>query len=86
MVRRIRFGEAMEVNVVVAPFGAPYGVAGGGPGAVAHNRVIAANGTVVELPGNAQTDVAPGDRFEIETPGGGGFGAVGWRRRARSTP
>ncbi len=74
-VRRLRFGEAMQVNVISSRRSvAPYGVNGGGPGAVGHNRVIRADGTIVELPGNAHVDVEPGDRFEIETPGGGGFG------------
>jgi len=53
----------------------PYGVDGGRPGAVGHNRLIAADGTVTEFAATAQTRVGPGDVFEIETPGGGGFGA-----------
>jgi 5-oxoprolinase (ATP-hydrolysing) len=52
----------------------PYGVAGGHPGAIGRNRVLRADGTAIELPGNAEVDVDAGDRFEIETPGGGGFG------------
>ncbi len=75
VVRRVRFEEAMELNVLSSRREvAPYGVAGGEPGAVGHNRVLRADGTVVELPGNARIDVGVGDRFEIETPGGGGFG------------
>jgi len=76
VVRRLRFEEAMEVNVLagrrVVP---PYGAAGGMPGAVGHNRKIAADGTVTEFPASMQTTVEAGDRFEIETPGGGGYGA-----------
>ena len=75
-VRRIRFGEAMEVNVLSSRrIERPYGVDGGEPGQTGHNRVIRVDGTVTELPGNTQVDVEVGDRFEIETPGGGGFGA-----------
>jgi 5-oxoprolinase (ATP-hydrolysing) len=74
-VRRIRFNEPMQLNVLssrrVVP---PYGAAGGRPGAIGHNRVVRADGTVIELAGNAELDVDAGDRFEIETPGGGGFG------------
>ena len=74
-VRRVLFNEAMEVNVLsghrIVP---PYGVDGGEPGAVGHTRLIHADGTVVEFGASAQTFVNPGDRFEIETPGGGGFG------------
>ena len=77
-VRRIRFGESMQVNVLSSRRSVqPFGLDGGAPGAVGHNRVIRADGTVVELPGNTQLDVEPGDRFEIETPGGGGFGRPG---------
>ena len=65
----------MEVNVLsghrVVP---PYGVDGGESGAVGHTRLISADGTVTEFGASAQTFVNPGDRFEIETPGGGGFG------------
>ena len=76
VVRRIRFGEAMEINVLSGHREVPpYGMAGGEPGAVGHNRKIAADGTVTEFGATAQTTVEPGDRFEIETPGGGGFGA-----------
>ena len=74
-VRRVRFTTPMQVNVLSSRRRVrPFGLAGGGPGEVGRNRVIRADGTVEELPGNAQVDVGPGDRFEIRTPGGGGFG------------
>jgi 5-oxoprolinase (ATP-hydrolysing) len=77
VVRRVRFEEAMELNVIsghrVVP---PYGMAGGRPGSVGRNRVIRADGTVVELAGADRADVGPGDVFEIHTPGGGGYGAA----------
>jgi 5-oxoprolinase (ATP-hydrolysing) len=80
VVRRIRFDDSMEINVLsghrVVP---PYGVAGGSPGSVGHSRKIAADGTVTDFGACAQTTVEPGDRFEIETPGGGGFGAPSQR-------
>jgi 5-oxoprolinase (ATP-hydrolysing) len=80
VVRRVRFEEAMEVNVLAGHREvAPYGVAGGSPGAVGHNRKIAADGTIIEFPASLQTTVEPGDRFEIETPGGGGFGLLNER-------
>ena len=73
-VRRMRFAEAFEVNVLSGHrIVEPYGLANGGSGAVGHNRVIRVDGTVEELPGVTQTTVAVGDRFEIETPGGGGW-------------
>ena len=74
-VRRVRFEEAMTVNVLSGHRAvAPYGMAGGEPGALGANRKIAADGTVTEFGAVLQVDVAPGDRFEIETPGGGGYG------------
>ncbi len=74
--RRIRFGEAMELNVISGHRRVPpYGLAGGEPGAVGHNRVIRTDGSVVELAGSDRADLEPGDVFEIHTPGGGGYGA-----------
>jgi 5-oxoprolinase (ATP-hydrolysing) len=52
----------------------PFGVAGGALGAVGVNYVERADGTSVNLGGADRTEVAPGDVFVIETPGGGGFG------------
>ncbi len=46
----------------------------GKPGLVGKNRKIAADGSVTEFGAVLQTTVGPGDRLEIETPGGGGFG------------
>jgi 5-oxoprolinase (ATP-hydrolysing) len=49
-------------------------MAGGKPGALGSNRLIRADGTVIELPGIVQISVSAGDCLQIETPGGGGFG------------
>jgi 5-oxoprolinase (ATP-hydrolysing) len=54
---------------------APQGLAGGGPGLPGRQRLIAASGAVTELPGCFSVTVELGDAIEIETPGGGGFGA-----------
>ncbi|MEB3050951.1 hydantoinase B/oxoprolinase family protein [Mycolicibacter sp. MYC123] len=75
-VRRIEFGEPMTVSVLSGHrVTAPYGMAGGSPGALGRNRVLHADGTVTELGGCASIGVTPGDVLEIETPGGGGYGA-----------
>ncbi len=76
-VRRIRFREAMMAAILgdhrrVAPFG----LAGGSPGAVARNWIERANGTREEFDGTQVIDVAPGDVFVLETPGGGGYGSA----------
>ena len=48
---------------------APWGLAGGGPGATGENQL---NGA--PLPGKSSFTVAAGDRVTIYTPGGGGWG------------
>lgn len=75
-IRRIRFREAMHAGILsnhrrVAPFG----LAGGAPGAIGINRVERADGSVDPLSATASVEVGPGDVFVIETPGGGGYGA-----------
>ena len=54
----------------------PYGMAGGQPGQIGRNSVTRADGSVVPLDACASVDMQPGDIFVIETPGGGGYGAV----------
>jgi N-methylhydantoinase B len=53
---------------------APYGLAGGRPGATGRNSVLRANGRVEALPGKCNFQAHPGDVVRIETPGGGGWG------------
>ena len=78
VVRRLRFQEAMSAAMVSGHRRIPpYGMAGGGPGAVGHNRVERVDGSVEVLQGRDQTEMRPGDVFVIETPGGGGYGTVG---------
>ena len=52
----------------------PRGIEGGGDAAPGVNRVIRADGSAEVLPATAAVDMAPGDAFEILTPGGGGYG------------
>jgi 5-oxoprolinase (ATP-hydrolysing) len=53
----------------------PFGLHGGRPGQCGRNYVVRANGRIEELSATAAVDLAAGDRFVIETPGGGGYGA-----------
>jgi 5-oxoprolinase (ATP-hydrolysing) len=74
-VRVIEFRAPMTVAVLsnhrrIAPFG----LAGGGPGATGVNRILRAGGGSLELPACAAERVGAGDAIRIETPGGGGFG------------
>ncbi|SBT95042.1 5-oxoprolinase (ATP-hydrolysing) [Streptomyces sp. DI166] len=74
-VRRIRFHEPMTVSTLSQHRRVPpYGMAGGGPGALGVNRVEHADGTVTALGGSGTAEVGPGDVLVIETPGGGGYG------------
>jgi len=74
-VRRIRFLEPMTASILSNNRSvAPFGLAGGKPGAPGRNRVIRTDGSVEELPHIGSVEMAAGDQFEIETPGGGGFG------------
>ncbi|MDO6460193.1 hydantoinase B/oxoprolinase family protein [Granulosicoccaceae sp. 1_MG-2023] len=75
IIRRVRFGQAMSVNIIANRRKvAPYGMAGGEPGQVGVNRLIRADGTEQVLSGTVAFEVAEGDIVEIETPGGGGYG------------
>ena len=52
----------------------PYGVRGGGPGAVGRNVRILADGREEPLPSKGSALIAAGEALRIETPGGGGWG------------
>jgi len=74
-VRRVRFLAAMTAAILSGHRRIPpYGMAGGQPGKVGHNRVERADGSTLTLDGAAKAELAPGDVFVIETPGGGGYG------------
>ena len=75
-VRRVRFLEPMTASILSNGRIHPaFGMAGGQAGAPGINRVVRADGRVEELAHIGQTEMQPGDVFEIHTPGGGGFGA-----------
>ena len=73
--RRTRFLESMEAVILanhrIVP---PYGMAGGGEGAVGRNWVERKDGSTEVLTATDLRQMEPGDVFVIETPGGGGFG------------
>jgi 5-oxoprolinase (ATP-hydrolysing) len=72
--RRIKFREPMTAAILsssrVIP---PFGLSGGGSGAIGHNYVIRNDGAIAELASTATVHMDVGDSFVIETPGGGGF-------------
>ena len=77
VVRRVRFLEHMTGAILAnhrrVP---PFGLKGGGPGAVGRSYVARADGPIEELTATDKRELAPGDAFVIETPGGGGFGTA----------
>ena len=77
VVRRLRFRAPMTCSILsTRRETAPFGLAGGGDAARGRNSVIRADGRIEPLKGADQTEMAAGDAILIETPGGGGYGAV----------
>jgi N-methylhydantoinase B len=69
LIREYEFLEPAQVSLLTERRRhAPWGIAGGRPGAPGRNLL---NG--YELPAKCQMSVKPGDRLRIETPGGGGW-------------
>ena len=79
LVRELELLAPLEVSILSERrTRAPFGLAGGEPGAPGRNLH---NGR--EVPGRARLRCAPGDRIRIETPGGGGHGPAGSGGAAR---
>ncbi|HLS51512.1 MAG TPA: hydantoinase B/oxoprolinase family protein, partial [Burkholderiaceae bacterium] len=76
-IRTLRFLEPMTVSLLANGWQYPaFGLKGGQDGKVGQARVIRRDGQVEELFSAAQAELAIDDCFEIETPGGGGYGAL----------
>ena len=74
-IRRVRFLEPMTAAMLACHRRIPpYGLHGGGPGALGRNWVERVDGTREEFGGTHEIEMHAGDVFVIETPGGGGFG------------
>jgi 5-oxoprolinase (ATP-hydrolysing) len=75
VVRAVTFLEPMRANILANRRRvAPRGIQGGEDAQPGRNWVERADGSVEMLSATAYADVQLGDRFVIETPGGGGFG------------
>jgi 5-oxoprolinase (ATP-hydrolysing) len=74
VIRRVRFLEPMHAAILSnrrrVP---PRGLNGGGDGAPGINRIERTDGRTETVPATASADMAAGDVFVIETPGGGGY-------------
>ncbi|MDE2052316.1 MAG: hydantoinase B/oxoprolinase family protein, partial [Gammaproteobacteria bacterium] len=75
VIRHIRFRAPMTAAILSnrrrVP---PFGLQGGEPGRLGRNMVRRVSGAVEILAATQTVEMAPGDVFIIETPGGGGFG------------
>ncbi|MBF0370529.1 MAG: hydantoinase B/oxoprolinase family protein [Magnetococcales bacterium] len=75
VIRSFRFNTPLTITLLSERRKlSPFGLAGGTPGKPGINRLIHNDGFKETLPGRYQGEVNPGDRLEIHTPGGGGFG------------
>ncbi len=81
VVRRYIFDSPATVAVMTERRKrAPYGLAGGESAAVGVNLLIRADGSSEQLAGKTVVEVKAGDRISMETPGGGGFGALRFQK------
>ncbi len=75
VVRELRFLAPVSLSVLSQHRReGPYGLQGGGPGRPGRQRLLRADGDVVELSSVDGREALPGDRLLLETPGGGGWG------------
>jgi 5-oxoprolinase (ATP-hydrolysing) len=75
IVRETTFLAPMALSVLTQRrTSGPYGMAVGENGQPGRQRILRADGTVLELAPVDGCDVGPGDRLLLETPGGGGWG------------
>ena len=75
IVRELEFLEPVSLSVLTQHRTVgPYGLAGGEPGQAGRQCVIRANGDVLPLDSLDECELEAGDRFLMETPGGGGWG------------
>ena len=78
VVREVTFLEPMRANILANRRRiAPRGLNGGSDASPGRNWVERAGGSIEELTATDGAEMEAGDRFIIETPGGGGFGREG---------
>lgn len=76
-VRELRFLEPVSLSIVSQHRNkGPFGLEGGSPGTPGSQKVIRADGSIITLGAVDGCEIQVGDRFILETPGGGGYGAV----------
>lgn len=76
VIRRVRFLEPMTAGILSSRrLTAPFGLAGGGPGQPGRNLLLRADGARFALDARAEFRLEAGDAIQMETPGGGAYGA-----------
>jgi len=77
VIRKLHFLEPMTVAILSnRRYIAPHGLAGGETALPGRNAIQTRDRHLHPLEGTATATVEPGDTLIVETPGGGGFGAV----------
>ncbi len=75
IVREVTFKERVEVNILSQHrIEQPYGLKGGLPGKSGEQKMITRKGKIKILKGMDSIVAEAGDRVQIQTPGGGGYG------------
>ena len=82
LVRELEFLEPLHVAILSERrVFAPYGLAGGKPGAQGKNIFIRKDGRHLNLGGKNEIRAEAGDAIRLQTPGGGGFGKTSADRK-----
>jgi 5-oxoprolinase (ATP-hydrolysing) len=77
IVRQLRFEEDVILTILSQHrVEKPFGMEGGQAGETGKQTVIRKSGEEIQLKGIDSIELRKGDRIRIETPGGGGFGAL----------
>jgi 5-oxoprolinase (ATP-hydrolysing) len=72
----VRFLEPMTASILANNRSiAPFGLAGGAAGERGRNWVERSDGRIEEMGHIGSVEMAAGDVYVIQTPGGGGFGS-----------
>ncbi|BAW97658.1 N-methylhydantoinase A [[Synechococcus] sp. NIES-970] len=75
VVRRLQFRAPMIAAILSSRRQVePFGLGGGLPGQCGENKVIRSDGSETFLSSTVEVAMEKGDRLEIKTPGGGGYG------------
>lgn len=76
VVRKILFRNTIDLSILTERrVFQPYGLDGGQPGARGRNLLHKNDGRIIYLGPKTAITVEPGDIFELNTPGGGGWGS-----------